>query len=342
MKTNYLRIGCRVINLVEEVLFSNKISGKILYVSGKVVNRIYGENIKRQIKNVGILREEYVDRNTIKYAMNLAERCIATDINCIVGLGGGKVLDVCKFAAYTSKTKYLAIPTTAANDGLTSPIAVLKRGDGLPKSLGAAMPDMALIDTEVIADGPIQHIKAGIGDTISNYMALKDWLLAEKRGKAHINTYAYLMSKNSLSALMHVESKKINLEFIEALINSLVLSGIAMDFDGSSRPVSGAEHCFSHALDYFCPQKNLHGLQVALGTIGVLKMINEPYDDLLNYLHNYNVNINPLALGIDKNMFITCMYNAPTMRKNRYTYLNEIDLSPKFIGKIYDDLLVEL
>jgi glycerol-1-phosphate dehydrogenase [NAD(P)+] len=41
-----------------------------------------------------------------------------------------------------------------------------------------------------------------------------------------------------------------------------------MDFAGSSRPVSGSEHLFSHALDYFAEKKNLHGLQVALGTVG--------------------------------------------------------------------------
>lgn len=46
--------------------------------------------------------------------MDIAERCIMTDVNCIVGLGGGKVLDVCKYAAYISKTPFLSIPTTVA------------------------------------------------------------------------------------------------------------------------------------------------------------------------------------------------------------------------------------
>ena len=342
MKTNYLKIGCGLINSVEEALCANNISGKILYVSGCVVDKIYGAKIKNQIKQYGELKEEYVNYNTIEYAMKIAERCIATDIDCIVGLGGGKVLDVCKYAAYVSKTKYLAIPTTAANDGLVSPIAVLKRNDGLPRSLGAAMPDMALIDIEVIAEGPVQNIKAGIGDTISNYMALKDWNLAEKRGKDHINTYAYLMSKNSLDALMNVSFNEINLELVEILINSLLLSGIAMEFAGSSRPVSGAEHCFSHALDYFCPKKNLHGLQVALGTIAILKMIDEPYDELLKYLHNFNVVVNPSILGIDKSVFVACMQSASSMRKGRYTYLDEINLSSEILGKVYDDLLLEL
>ncbi|WP_230688576.1 iron-containing alcohol dehydrogenase, partial [Streptococcus pneumoniae] len=79
------------------------------------------------------------------------ERAIATDIDCIVGMGGGRVLDVCKYASFISKRPYLSIPTTAANDGIASPVAVLKRQDDRPKSLGAAIPSMTLIDIDVIA-----------------------------------------------------------------------------------------------------------------------------------------------------------------------------------------------
>ncbi len=186
MKNSYLNIEQGNIKRVSTVLKKFNIVGKILYVSDSFVNELYGEIVKCQLKDDWILKEELVDNNTISYAMNLAERIIATDITCIVGLGGGKVLDVCKYAAYISKILYLAIPTTAANDGLVSPVAVLKRQDGRPKSLGACMPSMVLIDTDVIAKGPIQNIKAGIGDTISNYMALIDWELASSKGKDSI------------------------------------------------------------------------------------------------------------------------------------------------------------
>lgn len=342
MKQNYLKISNGAINQVEKTLILNNIAGKILYVSDNIVNGLYGNVVKKQIENVGMLKEEYVNHNTITYAMNIAERCIATDVNCIVGLGGGRVLDVCKYAAYVSKTPYLAIPTTVANDGLVSPIAVLKRQDNLPKSLGAAMPSMALIDTAVVAAGPVQNIKAGIGDTISNYMALKDWEFAVSRNKDEMNTYAYLMSKSSLDALMKTQYNTISPDFIEILANSLVLSGIAMEFAGSSRPVSGSEHCFSHALDYYGKTKNLHGLQVALGTIAMLKLIGEPYGEILEYLKRFDVIINPGKLGIDERTFITCMQNASAMRKGRYTFLDEINLSDDRLQKIYKELINEL
>ncbi|MBD5529269.1 MAG: iron-containing alcohol dehydrogenase family protein [Lachnospiraceae bacterium] len=341
-QTKVLKIGLNAIEQVGEVLTAENISGKILYVSDAIVDGLYGDGIKKQIREVGRLKEEYVDHNTISYAMSIAERVIATDISCIVGMGGGKVLDVCKYASYVSKTPFLSIPTTAANDGLASPVAVLKRQDGKPKSLGSSMASMIIIDTKVICSGPTQLIKAGIGDTISNYMALLDWELACEREKDKMNGYAHLMSKNSLDALMKTQFDRICSEFVEVLVNSLVLSGIAMDFAGSSRPVSGSEHLFSHALDYFSETKNLHGIQTGLGTVAVLKLIEHDQTEVVDYLHKFKVNVNPKSLGIDEDTFVYCMQNATRMRKNRYTYLHEINLNTARLKQVYRELVEEL
>ncbi len=312
---------------------------KILYVSDSVVDGLYGDTVKGQIEGVGRLKTELIENNTIAYAMDMAERVIATDIECIVGIGGGKVLDVCKYAAYISKTPFLSIPTTLANDGIASPIAVLKRMDGKPKSLGCAMPSALLLDTEVIEKSPLALTRAGIGDTISNYMALIDWKHAAEKGKDEMNGYAYLMSQSALDALLTTQFDEISPAFIEVLAGALVLSGIAMDFAGSSRPVSGAEHLFSHALDYYAPVHNLHGIQVALGTVAVLALIGEEHAHLIAYLKRFGVDINPARLGVDRETFILCMQNAAPMRPARYTHLNDADLSEKRLSELYDYLL---
>lgn len=340
--TGVLKIDAGLIHSIAETLSDNCISGKILYVSDSIVDGLYGAIVRPQIEAVGRLKEEFVNYNSIEYAMSIAERVIATDIDCIVGLGGGKVLDVCKYASYIAKVPFLSVATAMANDGLASPIAVLKRKDGLPKSLGCAMPSMLIVDTLLIQNSPAQLLKAGIGDTISNYMALLDWEFAVKRGKDEMNGYAYLMSKTSLDALMKTQYTEINESFIHVLANSLVLSGIAMNFAGNSRPVSGSEHLFSHALDYYSGKKNLHGLQVALGTVAVLKIIDRPQTEVIKYLKKFQVDVNPKHLEIDEETFINCMQNATRMRKDRYTCLHETDLSRKKLKKIYLELVEEL
>lgn len=336
--TEVLKIGPGFLSRVGETLSAGHISGKLLYVSDPVVDKLYGPAVRAQLKDIGIIKEEYVESNTIAYAMSVAERVIATDISCIVAMGGGRVLDVCKYAAYISKIPLLSIATTTANDGIASPIAVLKRRDGKPKSLGCAVPSMLIVDTDVIRRGPIELIKAGIGDTLSNYSALLDWELAVERGKDSMNGYAYLMSRTSLDALMKTQYDSVEPGFIEVLANSLVLSGIAMKFAGTSRPVSGSEHLFSHALDYFSNAHNLHGVQVALGAVAALLLIGRDAAPLLQYLSRFQVDIDPRRLGIDEPTFVYCMQHATEMRTNRYTHLDEADLSEGNLKRVYRQL----
>lgn len=342
MENNILKIGPGKIAEVEKTLREAGISGKILYVSAPYVDSLYGSIVRPQIEAVGRIKEQSVDYNTIDYAMEVAERVIATDIDCIVAMGGGKTLDVGKYASFVSKRPFLSIPTTMAHDGIVSPIAVLKRQDHKPKSLGCAMPSMIILDTELIATCPSRLIKAGIGDTISNYMALKDWDFAVSRDKDEMNGYAYMMSRTSQDALMKTQYDHICPEFINVLANCLVLSGIAMDYAGSSRPVSGSEHLFSHALDYFCEKQNLHGLNVALGTVGVLKIIGEEPSEVVRCLKKFEVDVNPEHMGISEDTFIYCMQHATEMRNNRYTYLHEADLNADKLRKIYRELVEEL
>ena len=342
MKSNILKIGPNKISEVERTLKDIGVQGKILFVYDPYVDGLYGSIVRPQIEAVGQIKAQPVMNNTISYAMDIAERVIATDIECIVAMGGGKTLDVAKYAAFVSKCPFLSIPTTMSHDGIVSPIAVLKRQDEKPKSLGCAMPTMIILDTKLISTCPEQLIRAGIGDTISNYMALKDWDFAVARGKDEMNGYAYMMSRTALDALMKTQFSHICPEFIDVLANSLVLSGIAMDYAGSSRPVSGSEHLFSHALDYFCEEQNLHGLNVALGTVAVLKIIGEDPAEVIRYLHKFEVDVNPRNMKISEDVFVYCMQHATEMRSNRYTYLHEADLNERKLKKIYRELGEEL
>ena len=342
MKDNILKIGQGTISEVSSTLKEANIFGKILYVSDPYVDNLYGNIVRPQLESVAKVKEEFITQNTISYAMSVAERAIATDIDCIAAMGGGKTLDVAKYAAFIAKKPFLSIPTTMAHDGIVSPIAVLKRQDNKPKSLGCAMPSMIILDTKLISSCPPELIKAGIGDTISNYMALRDWDFAVSRKKDTMNGYAYMMSRTALDALLKTQFDHICPEFLDVLANSLVLSGIAMDYAGSSRPVSGSEHLFSHALDYYCEKQNLHGFNVALGTVLTLRVIGEDDSEVISYLKKFDVDINPKHMGISEDDVVLCMQKATSIRNNRYTHLNEADLSENRLRKIYRELLEEL
>ena len=61
MRSSILRIGSGYINHIDEVLFKSGLKGKILYVSGPIVGKLYGARIKYQLASIGQVEEEIVD-----------------------------------------------------------------------------------------------------------------------------------------------------------------------------------------------------------------------------------------------------------------------------------------
>ena len=314
---------------------------RILFVTDPVVDGLYGGPVLAQLEQLGQVQKVIVDYNTLTYAMDVAEKIIADTVTVLVAMGGGKVLDVAKYAAFITKTPLLSIPTTVSNDGIASPVAALKQKDNKPRSLSCAPPSILLMDPDVILKGPADLVKAGIGDTLSKFTALGDWKLACERGKDVMNGYAFMMAQTSLDVLLHTRHPNLCPEFVDDLAHSLVLSGISMEFAGCSRPVSGSEHLFSHALDFLGEVRNLHGLQVALGVVAVLHLRGEDPAPVLSILKRFEINVNPAHLNISKDLFVRAFRLAPQLR-NRYTCLNELELSDQILEALYHRLTEEL
>ena len=77
-------------------------------------------------------------------------------------------------------------------------------------------------------------------------------------------------------------------------------------------------------------------------TVAMLKMIDEPYGEVLNYLRRFDVDVNPKTMGINEATFIKCMQKGSSMRKGRYTHLDEVNLSEEKLSKLYLELVEEL
>jgi glycerol-1-phosphate dehydrogenase [NAD(P)+] len=190
-------------------------------------------------------------------------RSTTTGARAVLGLGGGKALDVAKYVAFLLRLPYLAVPTSLSNDGFCSPQSSLEI-DGRRRSLPATMPFGVVVDTGVCLEAPTGLWRAGIGDTVAKITAVQDWKLAFHACGTRVNDFAALLSDATVFQLM--ANPRRDLEGIRLLATALMLNGVAMEIAGSSRPASGSEHLISHALDLLSPRPRLHGLQVGLAT----------------------------------------------------------------------------
>jgi glycerol-1-phosphate dehydrogenase [NAD(P)+] len=335
----FLKIDNGIIFNLKEILKENENpSRNVLLITDKTVDKLYGDIVYKQLNNIfREVKKRILNDNMLNSSFNLALFVINNDYNVIIGLGGGKVLDVSKYAAFISKKEFISIPTAIAHDGIASPIAVLKC-DNSVKSLGCRVPSGIIIDLKVISHAPINLIKAGIGDTLSNLIAIKDWKLAHKRGKEKINDFALLLSETAINAVLNCKDKNIkNIGFLQQVAESLVLSGLAMNIAGSSRPCSGSEHLISHSMDRL-DKGNLHGIQVAVSSIISSYLYNDDYKKIINFLNIFEIPTTLKELNISYDEYMDIMLNAKSTRPNRYTILDEIDMSKNNLEKIYKNL----
>lgn len=184
-------------------------------------------------------------------------------VGAVVGVGGGKALDVAKYVAFLGRLPYYAVPTSLSNDGFCSPQSSLMIR-GKRRSLPAALPFGVIIDTAVCLHAPPVLTLSGVGDLVAKFTAIRDWKLSFHQTGEPVNDFAALLSDGSIHA--YLSHPSLDVEGIRLLATALMLNGIAMEMCGSSRPASGSEHLISHALDMTSARPRLHGLQVGVAT----------------------------------------------------------------------------
>lgn len=205
-------------------------------------------------------------------SLEAAQEFVATlpqPVDAVLGLGGGKALDVAKYVAFLAGRRYLAIPTSLSNDGFASPQASLTQG-GKRRSLPAEMPFGVVLDTRVCLDAPEPLWLSGVGDLVCKLTAVTDWKLAFHAVGTPVDDFAALLSDATVFQFLARPVR--DLDGITLLGTALLLNGIAMGVCGSSRPASGSEHLISHALDAISERPRLHGLQVGTAAYVVSRL----------------------------------------------------------------------
>lgn len=311
---------------------------KSLVISEKFLIDMYSEKIED-------IRRDFYDAElyemgeaTYDEAAAIAKKIMVEDIKIVVGIGGGRVLDTAKYAAFISKAIYICLPTTLSNDSLASPFSVLTTEGMNRKTLPCKIPTAIIVDTEMIMNAPVSQTLSGIGDTLAKYTALYDWRLSAQAGGTHVDDFADAIANLSFDSVFHCDEKNIKSKaFIRILSRALVMGGLAMEIADSSRPCSGSEHLFCHAIEEYYPELKIsHGIGVALGSIAACIFQGRDETKLMDVMKAYGIDYNPMTYGITKDIFYDLWTRAAGTRPGRVTILNSTSLDRTWLDQIYD------
>jgi glycerol-1-phosphate dehydrogenase [NAD(P)+] len=249
-------------------------------------------------------------------------------IDFLVGLGGGRPIDLAKQAGFNKNIPFISIPTAASHDGFGSARASIRQ-EGRKTSMQAIPPIAVVADTSIISKAPKRLLGAGVGDIISNQTAVLDWRLDGQ--KADYSEYAAALSEMA-AKLVEDGIEKVasgTEEGVRLVVKALISSGVAMSIAGTSRPASGGEHKFSHWLDANSDNPALHGEQCGLGSIVRMYLHGGDWEKIRDTLKAVNAPINSKGLGMDDSMVLSAFINSKEIRPERTTILDKTE--PKAI-----------
>jgi len=305
---------------VKGLLGELKLGKKCVIFCDKTALDVVGGKVVKEI--AGAFSVTVVDPGSsdIESIRTLAEKLKPFDF-CL-GIGGGRTIDVCKYASFLADKPWISFPTIPSHDGIVSSRASLE-DSGKRISVDASEPVAIIADLDILHDAPYRYIAAGAGDCLSNVSAVEDWKIADKAGEEKYHeVMGGLAAMAAHAVVAHArEIAEKDYHGLEMLMWALVSSGFAMNIYGSSRPASGSEHNFSHALDSL-GSKALHGEQVAFGTIVSVYLQGGYWKTVKRVMQELKLPTDAKGLGLDDEIVVKALVDARNVR-NRYTVLSE-------------------
>ncbi|MEA2271197.1 MAG: glycerol-phosphate dehydrogenase [Solirubrobacteraceae bacterium] len=304
-----------------------------------VVGPGQGERIVALVRPaLGNAEVHSVNGGTVQSARRLADGLRDGSYDAVVGIGGGRTIDVAKYAASLSGLPIVAVPTSLAHDGLASPVASLEHR-GRKGSYGVQMPIGVVVDLEEVRRCPPQHLRSGIGDALSNLNAVADWELAGRERGERVDGLAAALARSAGEAVLHHTGDPGSDRFLTTLAEALVLGGVAMAAAGSSRPCSGACHEVAHAIDALHGGGvATHGEEVAVGALFACWLRDDAVVEALDgCLRRHGLPRVPGDLGLTEEQFADVVLHAPSTRPERYTILEHLDMDlPEIRHRVHD------
>lgn len=288
---------------------------------------VHGDEVaaRLEIEEAELFR---IGDGTVDTAVRLGKRLRAGSYEAVAAIGGGRTIDVTKFAANMSGIPMVSVATNLAHDGIASPTSSLEHESG-KASYGVAPPVAVVVDLDSVREAPQRMVRAGIGDVINNLSAVADWELAAADTGERIDGLAVTLARSAAQAVLHQPGTIDNDEFLTVLAEALILSGMAMTVAGSSRPASGGDHEIAYAIDQLYPGAGTHGELVGIGAAFCARLRgDEALAELLSAcLARHDLPRSPTDLGLSTAEFTKAVLAAPATRPGRYTILERLGLT---------------
>lgn len=324
----HVLVGTNALDRLGEVVADLELESPGIVVVDANTRKLVGGRVRTALEEAGFQPHFYESAGpTMKSVHGAVQMGKKVKASWYVGAGGGSVIDVAKLAAFEHGPAFVSAPTSASHDGICSGRASIKETRG-SVSVEAKPPAAIVADTSVISKAPYRMLAAGCADVISNLTAVLDWKLAARLKAEEYSSFAAVLARTAAEQIL--ENTAVIKPGIEEaswlVVKSLVVSGVSMAVAGSSRPASGAEHLFGHAIDRLSPGP-MHGETVGVGSLLMMHLHGGDWEEIRTGLREIGAPTTAKELGVSPKHMIKALTTCHTIRPERYTILGESGLT---------------
>jgi glycerol-1-phosphate dehydrogenase [NAD(P)+] len=300
---------------------------KVSLISGSNVKKIVQKKIDESLAFSNIKKSWYLSKiNDAKSIKEIEKNVRKNKTNLLIGVGGGRSVDIAKMIAFNLGKPFVSIPTSASHDGIASPFVSVK-GEK-PHSMVATAPLGVFVDVDIIKKAPKELLASGCGDLIAKITAVHDWQLGNSKTGEYYGRYSAHLALMSAKILIENSSRFAKKgPDVREIVEALISAGVASCIAGSSRPCSGAEHLFSHAVDKLEPGVGLHGEKCGIGAIMIAKLQGQDWKNIVKTLKAVGAPTTAKEIGLKSNILAKALTIAQSLRPERYTILNQVNMT---------------
>ncbi len=284
--TERVEIGSGLVKEVGRILSEENFPKNILLVADKTTLSVSDGILESLSKSGFEVKLQIYDE--MKYARIEQVReieALSADVDGILSVGTGSLNDICRVAAFYAKKDFCIFATAPSMDGFASDTAPIITGN-FKESKFVEQPRIIIADTKILANAPTELKAAGFGDMVAKYIGIFEWRLAHLLiGEYYCESIAN-MSLEAVGRMVALADKVTakDEETAGAIMEALVLSGLAMKLAGCSRPASGAEHVISHYWECYKLARGIwpefHGKKVGVASLILTGIIHNLVDRL--------------------------------------------------------------
>jgi len=277
-----------------------------------LIKGLLGETVLQSVAAAGLqpIDVPFGGEATKEEGQRIIEIVRQQNADAIVGIGGGKVIDIAKAVAWGAGIKLMTVPTIAATDAPTSAATVWYDADSNFTGFECwpFNPDIVVVDTQVIANGPPRAFAAGMGD------ALSTWVEAEASYKTRAMNIAGGVSTQAAMAIaklgydilmeygveaLRAVREKVVTPAVERVVETNVLhSGLGFESGGLA-----TAHMVANMLSNYPECKGLmHGEKVGFGIVTQLCLDEDTRVDEMHRIVDFEIAIGLPVTFADLNL----------------------------------------